>query len=413
MVHRKRHKLWLCLGLVILGIWFSKEWRFYAASATIWFEGPESEVYVGQEITVQMMVGSDTTLGDFEGDLIYNSDLLEYVSGPSCITQEDGLLKVSDIGASPSWDTRIYRMTFRTLQTGTCLFETTNNPTAYEYETGNTMSVSSGASGFAILPPLQDSDNARLAAMKISPGTLTPTFDSGIFEYSTVVDYDTVKLTVSAVPEDLECKVSVSGNSELKEGNNIVEIHVKAPAGNELIYTIHVVKEAVATPSAVPTTEPEPVEWRFDVYEEGGVPKITGQYFYTVKEKDSDITVPAGYTRSSFTMNGVTVWGYSSTENPESDFLLLILENEAGETGLYRYDRVEKTIQRYVQETTMTSNASQSLAQQELLQDAADLMRYEQNINKLSLALAVAAGICFLLLICIIGLLIHRKTDDE
>ncbi len=409
----KYKKWWICLGLVILGILFSKDKNLYAASATIWFEAPEKEVYVGEEISVQMMVGSDTTLGDFEGSLIYSSSLLEYISGPSCITGENGLLTISDIGASPSWDARNYRMTFRVLQEGTCQFEMTNNPVAYEYDTKNAMSVSSGVLGFTILPAPQESDNARLAAMKISPGNLTPTFESGIFEYSTVVDSDTIKLTVSAVPEDLECKVSVTGNSELKEGNNIVEIHVKAPAGNELIYTIHVAKEALITPSATPIPETEAPEWRFEVYEERGIPKLTGQYFYTVKEKDAQITIPADYTKTSFIMNGVTIWAYTNTEDTDSDFLLLILENEAGETGLYRYDRVEKTVQRYLQEKNVISSTSKSLEEQEFLQDASDLMRYEQTISKLSLALAVAAGICLILLISVIALVIRRRNLDD
>ena len=200
---------------------------------------------------------------------------------------------------------------------------------------------------------------------------------------------------------------------ELKEGNNIVEIHVKAPAGNELIYTIHVAKEALITPSATPIPETEAPEWRFEVYEESGVFKLTGQYFYTIKEKDASVTIPAGYTKTSFIMNGVTIWAYTKTEDSDSDFLLLILENEAGETGLYRYDRVEKTIQRYLQEKNVISNTSKSLEEQEFLQDASDLMRYEQTISKLSLALAVAAGICLILLISVIALLIRRKNLDD
>ena len=275
------------------------------------------------------------------------------------------------------------QVSYRNLPSFELKFLLQHKPVAYEYDTGNTMSVSSGVLGFTILPAPQESDNARLAAMKISPGNLTPTFESGIFEYSTVVDNDTIKLTVSAVPEDLECKVSVTGNSELKEGNNIVEIHVKAPAGNELIYTIHVAKEALITPSATPIPETEAPEWRFEVYEESGVFKLTGQYFYTIKEKDASVTIPAGYTKTSFIMNGVTIWAYTKTEDSDSDFLLLILENEAGETGLYRYDRVEKTIQRYLQEKNVISNTSKSLEEQEFLQDASDLMRYEQTISKL------------------------------
>ena len=47
------------------------------------------------------------------------------------------------------------------------------------------------------------------------------------------------------------------------------------------------------------------------------------------------------------------------------------------------------------------------------LQDASDLMRYEQTISKLSLALAVAAGICLILLISVIALLIRRKNLDD
>lgn len=406
---------WLCgfFLFTILFLGMFKDQILYAASATIWFEELGTGAAAGQEVSIQMKVSSDVTLGDFEGYIIYNPDVLEYVSGPSCITGGDGMLKIYDIGASPSWEARSYKMTFRALNAGTCLFETTNNPIAYEYETGDAMSVSSSILGLVVAPAPQDSDNARLAAMKINPGTLTPTFDGGIFEYSTVVDGTTERLTVSAVPDDLGCTVTVSGNSELKEGDNTVEIRVKAPAGNELLYTIHVVRETLATPTPTVPPEPEKAEWRFEVSKEGGQTILSGQYFYTVKEKDSHITIPAGYTKTSFQMNGITVAAYSKAEEQDSDFLLLILENEAGETGLYQYDRLEKTIQRYSEKPPAVSNASLSLAEQELLQDAADLQRYEQNISKLSLLLAVSAGLSVLLLISLVYLLIRHKGNRD
>lgn len=380
-----------------------------AASASIWFEQLGAEALVGQEIEVQLMISSDTKLGDFEGYISYNAEVLQYISGPSCITGGDGVLKVVDIGASPSWDTRSYVMKFKTLKRGTSLFEITDTPIAYEYENGNAMSVSSSIMSVVVQPATIDSNNAKLAAMKINPGVLTPTFDGNIFDYSTLVDSKTEKLVVSAVPEDLSSTVSVTGNNNLKVGNNEVIIKVTSPAGTELTYTIQVIKEeekAEATPE--PTLEPEQIaEWRFEARKENGMIKIVGQYNYSVQEKDSSITIPAGYSKTSFILNNITIPAYQETNNPSSDFLLLILENEASERGLYRYDRVEKTIQRYTSEKAVISSGSQSLAEQELLQDALDLVKYDQTINKLGFIIAILSAVCFLLLGVIVFLSIR------
>lgn len=110
------------------------------------------------------------------------------------------------------------------------------------------------------------SDNAYLATLKISPGTLDPEFSPYTNTYSAQVDEDVTKLTVTATADDSNADVSVWGANELEPGENLVQVAVTAENGDVRYYDIHVmVGEDVGTPF----TEIDGVRYSFIDYEEG------------------------------------------------------------------------------------------------------------------------------------------------
>lgn len=416
----KNVRSWLpaILGIILIACCIQSIILVQAASATIWFEEANSEAYVGQELKMKLCISTDANLGDFEATVSYNSDILEYISGPACIASGSGILNVSDLGASSTWDTRTYVMTFKAIGVGTSLFQILNNPVVYDSSTNELMSASSSTFSVVVQPAPETSDNTRLSMMKISPGTLTPSFSSEIHEYSAIVDADISRLVVSAMPEDLSSVVTVNGNSNLKFGENRVTVLVTALSGTVSEYMILVMKEEetaieVVTPE-VPVDKPKGVEWRFEAVTDNGVTLIQGQFNYKLAEQAADVKIPAGYSKTKINIDGITINAYGDGNDDSAEFLLLILENEAGDTGLYRYDRVEKTIQRFVESSTVISSSSPNLKEQELLQDAIDLVKYQQNSSKLELLVAFLCAISVLLLIAVICLAIKLKiTKDE
>lgn len=384
----------------------------YAASAGISFTTDVQEVEAGTEFTVVLEITADTTVGDFEAFFTYDSELAEYSYGPSCITGGDGYLKVSDLGASPSVRLRSYVMTFRALKYGICHFEISGIPVVYEYENGNSMSVMSEPFYLQITAPKNASDNARIDTLRISPGTLTPEFDPEITEYEVELGNDAQRLIVSAVPQDMAASVSISGNENLSYGENNVSIAVTAENGTIKTYHILAIRQQEAVQTPEPTKEPaaEPPEEKpslFLEHENGTL--LCGSYRYRLADL-TGIVLPEGYEAGSLLIDGEAVPVYMSSASKE--YCLIVLENEAGEKGLYRFDRTEYTIQRYSPDViTIRDSSLESRQLEELLERTKE---YEKNKNKMSILTGVLGAAAALFgVLCIRLFLRGRGYDDE
>jgi pullulanase/glycogen debranching enzyme len=94
------------------------------------------------------------------------------------------------------------------------------------------------------------SDNADLASLSISAGTLTPAFDPSILEYSASVSSAVSSITISAAAQ--VGTVSGTGAKALSSGSNPFTLTVTAPAGNTQTYEL-TVERASAVPPAAPS----------------------------------------------------------------------------------------------------------------------------------------------------------------
>lgn len=380
-----------------------------ADSANVYFETVYENATVGDEISVYLCVETEDTLGDFEGFISYNSDILEYKSGSSSISGGDGTLKVYDYGTSSNY-TRKYMMIFKVIDIGYAQFDMIGDPVAYEYESGESMSVSSMAYGISTVAAASASSNTSLESMKISPGTLTPSFDPNVYIYNTIVDANATNLIISALPQDFSAKVTVSGNQKLAIGNNEVVVTVTAEAGNVQKYIINVVKEEQTENNKEEDETKQPdLAWRFMAVNESGKIMLSGQYFYTVTMDKAEITIPEGFEETEFILDGINIPAYE--KKGQSDYLLLVLKNEADETGLYRYDRLEKTIQRYLDEDIIIAGPS---SEEDEIQELTALVHdYKKNLNQLGLIIALLCGFSGILLIGLIRFYIKAKGIQE
>ena len=69
-------------------------------------------------------------------------------------------------------------------------------------------------------------------------------FDKEVLEYNITVDNDVDSLDITAIAEDSTSSVRIYGNSNFKEGENVVKIVVTAADGSERTYVINVNKKA-------------------------------------------------------------------------------------------------------------------------------------------------------------------------
>ncbi len=69
-------------------------------------------------------------------------------------------------------------------------------------------------------------DNTNLSVMRINREGISPDFDKEVKDYYYVSDLSVNKLDITAIPENKDATVKISGNSNLKKGINIVKIEV-------------------------------------------------------------------------------------------------------------------------------------------------------------------------------------------
>lgn len=89
----------------------------------------------------------------------------------------------------------------------------------------------------------KDSD-ATLKKLSVSGYTLSPTFKSNINTYSMKVKNNITSLKVDAIPNSSKATVQISGNTNWKEGVNVVTIKVTAEDGTVNTYIVNVTRES-------------------------------------------------------------------------------------------------------------------------------------------------------------------------
>lgn len=88
------------------------------------------------------------------------------------------------------------------------------------------------------------SSNNYLKSLQVSEEGLSPNFNKNKTSYSLSVSEKVTSINVTALAEDSNAKVYVSGNTDLKDGDNNVYITVTAQNGSKRTYTIVVNKSA-------------------------------------------------------------------------------------------------------------------------------------------------------------------------
>ncbi len=347
--------------LVMTVLLFRAPEHVQAAVATIELQTENDTVRVGEEFEVTLWINVQpaegetsqaAVIGDFEAYLIYNADAIEFVTAPSCFTGGAGMLKIADMGASPSVGSRKYAVRFRALSRGECEISLDSRPVVYPYGMDGAMSVSSNVLTLMVEAAQDASDNANLSALKVSPGKLSPAFATTVREYEVTVPYESERIVVSALTEDENAVVGVNGSTNLKVGRNTVVVTVTAENGTERRYYLYVTRQEEAPE---PTKEPE--KPAIDGYEPGihaaetdGRVVVSFGGEYKVSDEQGAYVAPTGYEETVLYVDGIRIKAYVKRDKPDSDFYVLVLEDALGTVGYYRYDRRQQTLQRFDEE---------------------------------------------------------------
>lgn len=187
-------------------------------------------------------------------------------------------------------------------------------------------------------------DNS-LSSLKISPGTLSPAFKGSTTNYTATVGSDVNEITVTPVTSNSKATVeSITGNTNLKSGENVISILVKAENGTEAAYKITVTKTDTAANSDTDTTDTVSDSTTDQTDTSGtedaqasaaGDAIVIDGVTYRISDDFSDSDIPEGFIRADFEYKGAPHKGISYEHGHLGMYYLV---NDAGEGRFFVYD---------------------------------------------------------------------------
>ncbi len=185
------------------------------------------QVNVGDTVTVTVKYNSNAQLYAIDGSINFNSSVLQYVSGATNITGATAKIVEPLTGQT----SKSYTLTFKAIAEGS------SNITASVTGAGATEQTASAGTTITVTTP-QPSSNANLSSIKLSSGSLTPSFKQNKTEYTATVKYSVEKITISANVADGNSTYVGGGTFDLNLGDNLRSLTVTAQSGAKKTYNV-------------------------------------------------------------------------------------------------------------------------------------------------------------------------------
>ncbi len=296
---------------------------------------------VGESITITVTIKADESMYATEGDLSFDSSILQFEGGGSA-SLVDGKVKL--IGTPGGANSQTFSLTFKALAAGQRTVSLGNA----KYVGSNSIDVAGSSFRLTVNAPSAPdpaapaaSSDASLTSLKVSDGTLSPAFNPAVTSYKVTVDNKITKTTVTAAPAS-GAKVSGAGTVKLSIGDNKRNITVTAADGKtKKTYTVIIHRLADGendSAAAEPPATPAQTEDALAVTVDGKA--------YHISASLESLSLPAGFTAgtSSYSGNPVPVY-----EDGKSEYTLYGLTYDAdGTIDFYTYNAVENKFEKVV-----------------------------------------------------------------
>lgn len=306
---KKLYKKMLTGAFILLFVFLFKMPWAQAASCRISVSAP-STVVVGQSFTVTVSVSSSAALGSWEYTLSYDSSKVRYSSGTLHVVEYGNGSKTS---AS-------YSYTFTALTSGTATF-TPVNASVLDWTSTNECLSSTGSDSVTMKTQAEIeasySKNNNLSSLSVEGAELSPSFSASTLEYEATLPVDTTKATISASAADSTATVSGTGEIEVSDGLNKIEVVVTAQNGDQKTYVINLTVE-----------EHDPIEV-----------KVGGKTYTIVRKNNQVEDIPVGFTETKITIDDQEITAY---ESEATGLVLVALKDEDGNVSLFIYDAKTK-----------------------------------------------------------------------
>lgn len=287
----------------------------------------DTKPLVGSTITITFNFTTDKAIGsvDSQGNIKYDSSILECTSYPSGTSAKSGSINISWYNAENKTTTKSFAFKFKVKKAGTASITVSS----VEIASADASIVDNVSASYKItaIDKSQLPKDANLKAIKLSAGTLSPAFSASTTSYSVKVPYSTTKVVVTPTLSDSKAKWSISGSSSLKVGTNTRVITVTAQNGSTKKYTIKITREPDPSASSSESTSSEDTEPKVNPYEIS----VNGEMWILLNDY-SLITVPAGFSVDKQIINGIEMPVLVDKKNGRT---VVYATNEADTVGAY------------------------------------------------------------------------------
>ena len=360
--------------LFIIGLSFLFFCPYIVNAASISVAATTASGTVGGNITVRVNINEPSGLGSWEYSLDYDSNVLQLLSGNT---------HVVGYVSSEGQTNQSYTYTFRVKGTGKTTISVKNTAIA-SWDEVVTSPTDSTVINLVAREEVEESysDDNNLASLEVEGLTLSPEFNKNTTSYNVSAESDTTSVTVNAKASDSKAKVRGTGEIEVHEGANTINvvnveeknpINVKVNKENlsvvrktdelkDLLKDYFIETTININDEEVPAYKIEAINVtlvalkddkgniNFYIYDDGkySLYKELSNGNLTIHLLDNG-KIPSNYKKYTVKIDGKEYSVYKL--NKDSKFYLVYGENvETGKKGLYLYDSIDKTIQRYYQE---------------------------------------------------------------
>lgn len=374
--------LTLCICLM------TPQMHVQAASGKTTIAVSASSLNIGQTVTVTAKaLGASGESAYANMVLTYDASILEFVSctatygggGGSISVANDSFsvtLKAIAAGKASLSLSATDGVIFSTAEelesmAGSSTSVTVKNEAAGGNSTNNGSSGNNGNAGNGSNTAALSADNS-LKALTISTGTLSPAFKGSTTKYTATVDNSVTSIAVSATPVNEKATIeSVTGNTNLAVGANVVQIVVKAENGTTATYKITVTRQAAGTTGSETTTTggengddgngdsetPEDTE-EVDTTETpvSAADVVINNTTYHIADNFTEEQIPADFTEATVNFRGAECRGLTFNKGTIS-LIYLETDNVDATTGrFFIYDETRDVVYDFMKFTAGESS---------------------------------------------------------
>ena len=247
MVKKKSFKI---LFLLIILIFMNIPMSLAKSEITVTFN--KENIQVGEDVGLKINI-ANVDIASFTLEIYFNETNLEYISGPENSNYSNGRILyiwVSETGENKS-----------NIDMGTFLFKGKEDGVSNIVVTGEfynsegkqiqlengkkeiRIGVNNGQNQAEQIAESNLSDNTNLNILRINEEGISPDFSPDIKEYYFIADKNINKLEVTAIPENPNAVVTITGNDNFIIGKNTIDIKVESEDKTKIdIYRIFVTR---------------------------------------------------------------------------------------------------------------------------------------------------------------------------